>query len=473
MAEPTRSTDPLLAASTDLIGGPLGRHAGPASWWTPMRVLLALVTITFALGMVQKSPCLDADGASYDKLCYSDIDKLYASRGFAEGLPPFVDDSGRYPYFEYPVLTGGLVFLAAEITHAVWGTPDVADLPADQVGANPQVREQVLPFTTVNAVLLFCCALVAVWALAKVHRRRPWDAALVAAAPMLLFAGLINWDLLAVALVALALLAWSRDRPLLTGVALGLGMAAKLYPLFLLGPVMVLCVRDRRWRDLGWAVLGTAASWLAVNLPVLVANPPGWLAFWSFNSARGPDLGSLWYAWQLAGQPPADAHTINVVSWIVFGSACVAVAVLGLFSEHRPRMVQLAFLVVVAFLIVNKVYSPQYVLWLLPLAALARPRWRDILIWQGCEAVYFVAIWVFLQGDLASSASGAPPTAYIVAILVRVAGQLWLAGLVVRDILWPEHDPVRAGQFSADPDPVEQGGGEPHVDGDLVADGRR
>ena len=54
--------------------------------------------------------------------------------------------------------------------------------------------------------------------------------------PALLLTGLINWDLLAVALVAGALWAWARGRPVLSGVLIGLGTAAKLYPLFLLGP---------------------------------------------------------------------------------------------------------------------------------------------------------------------------------------------------------------------------------------------
>ena len=61
--------------------------------------------------------------------------------------------------------------------------------------------------------------------------------------PCLLMTGLINWDLMAVALVAGALWAWSRDRPVLTGVMIGLGTAAKLYPLFLLGPILVVAWR--------------------------------------------------------------------------------------------------------------------------------------------------------------------------------------------------------------------------------------
>ena len=51
----------------------------------------------------------------------------------------------------------------------------------------------------------------------------------------------------------------------------------------------------------------------------------------------------------------------------------------------------MAFLVVAAFLMTNKVYSPQYVLWLLPLMILARPKWRDWLIFTAGELIYFVA----------------------------------------------------------------------------------
>ena len=70
------------------VGGPLGDHAGHHPWWTPVRVLLALTAVTFALGMVHKAPCY-ADGwtgdrARYGYMCYSDLPYLYAGRGFAE-----------------------------------------------------------------------------------------------------------------------------------------------------------------------------------------------------------------------------------------------------------------------------------------------------------------------------------------------------------------------------------------------------
>ena len=114
----------------------------------------------------------------------------------------------------------------------------------------------------------------------------------------------------------------------------------------------------------------------------------------------------------------------------------------GCGAPATPRLAQLGFLVVAGFLLVNKVYSPQYVLWLLPLAVLARPRWRDQLIWQAGEVVYFAAVWWYLGGYLAPGGRRRRRL-LLVAIVVRMAGELYLVAIVVRDVLRPAHDPVR------------------------------
>jgi uncharacterized membrane protein len=120
---------------------------------------------------------------------------------------------------------------------------------------------------------------------------------------------------------------------------------------------------------------------------------------------------------------------------------CVAVLLIGLAAPTTPRFAQLGFLIVAGFLLVNKIYSPQYVLWLLPLAVIARPRWRDLLIWQAGELAYFAAIWWQLGGYLTPAAGDDAPF-YWLGIVLRVTALLYLVGMVVRDVLNPEHDPV-------------------------------
>ncbi len=100
----------------------------------------------------------------------------------------------------------------------------------------------------------------------------------------------------------------------------------------------------------------------------------------------------------------------------------------------------MVLLILVGWLVVWPVYSPQQVLWLLPFAVLARPRWRDLLVWQAGECLYFLAIWTHLSG--ATVDTGAVDKVYAIAIVVRVAAELYLAAVVVRDLRDPWADPT-------------------------------
>ena len=142
------------------------------------------------------------------------------------------------------MLTGWFLELERRIA-ALLGAAQGSDL------TDAQQVHSTLVFVDVNTVLLGLCFLVAVWALLRTIPDRPWDAMMLAASPCVAAAALINWDLLAVALTALALMFWSRRRPGWAGVLLGLAIAAKLYPLFILGPLLLLCLRSARLRAFG------------------------------------------------------------------------------------------------------------------------------------------------------------------------------------------------------------------------------
>jgi uncharacterized membrane protein len=426
--------DPVSAAGSELLGGPPGRRALlGVSWWIPARFLALAVIVTFVLGLAQKAPCY-TDGwfhgatTQYTKACYSDIPHLYSGRGFAQGLHPYLDripqPSPDMQYLEYPVLTGLFMQIAA------WLTTGNGDI---------QHREQW--FWMVNAGMLMICAVVTVIALSRTHRRRPWDALLFALAPCLALDSTINWDLLAVALAAVAMYFWSDSRPGWSGVFIGLATAAKLYPVLLLGPLLVLCWRTGRWRAFGAALGGAVGAWLVVNLPIMIANFKGFATFYTFSQVRKEDYGSFWLIlMQVRGE---QLSTLNTWIAALLAVSCLAIAWLAISAPRRPRFAQLAFLVIAAFVLTNKVYSPQYVLWLIPLAALARPRWRDFLIWQTCEVLYFLGIWSYLAYAGDSKQHGINQDWYHLAIFLHLVGTLYLCFMVVRDILLPERDPVR------------------------------
>ncbi len=442
---PSRS-DSLVAASTPIAGGPLGdRIARFAPPWSVLRVLILLATAGYFIGYVLDYSCVDGLWASpdrYEQLCYSDIPALFGYRGFAEGFIPYLQTPPGGQPLEYPVLTGVFMWIASLVASPIAGV----------IGVEP-----IVAFFNVNVIGLLPFLLVAVIATALTVRHRPWDAAMVALAPTVVLGATINWDLIPIALAALAMLAWARNKPGWAGIALGLAIAAKFYPVLLLGAFAILALRSGRWRP-AFVLLGsTVATWLVVNAPFAMANREGWWYFYSFNSERGVDFGSIWYASSVLGLPGVPADALNFVATGTFLALFVAIAVLSLGLRRRPRLAQVAFLVIAAFVLSGKVYSPQYVLWLVPLAAMARPRWRDFLIWQVGEVVYFAAIWWHLAGYDVEDAKALGTELYAVATFIHVAATVYFVVMVIRDMVNPEHDPVRSDGIEADAD--DPGGG--------------
>jgi uncharacterized membrane protein len=291
---------------------------------------------------------------------------------------------------------------------------------------------------------------------------------MVAVAPGIVLAGTINWDLWAACLLALGMYFFARQRLVPAGVMIGLATATKLYPLLVLGAILLLAVRTGRWRPLLVAGGSAAATWLAVNLPFAAANPPGWAFFFQYSAERGAGYSSAWFAYNLVadrlGWSGLGAGAVSMFSTGFFAVACAGIAAVALTAPRRPRMAQLAFLIVAAFILTSKVYSPQYVVWLIPLLALARPRWRDFLVWQGIEALHWAAIWMYL-GQVTSAGSSQhnlDMPYYVLAVAAHMAAVAYLMARVVWDIYDPAYDPIRrhhlddphGGPFSNAPDRI-------------------
>ncbi len=427
--------------STDTrFGGGAGR-AGSARPFTlavalgSTGVLVAASVLGMALAFAEKVPCRSGDWNYYAKqfqhACYTDIYPLYYGEGLYAGKVPYTG----HPV-EYPVLIGGAMQAAAWLVRNV----------------SPVLRGR--EFFDVTVVLLAACAVVGVLATARAAGPdRRWQALMVALSPALILNAFVNWDLIALALTALGIAAWAARRGGWAGVWFGLAVATKFYPLVIFGPLLLLCLRAGRMREFARTLAAAAVAWLAVNLPVMIAAPSGWAYFYVFSKNRGADWGSIWYLFEHYSVPVlgnTQLSALNDMSAVFFAAACVAIAALALAAPRRPRLPQLCFLVLAAFLMTNKVWSPQYIIWLVPLAVLARPRLWPYLLWQLAEVAYFFGVWGYLifvfigDGNQVTGYQGISTGWYFAALLARFLTVGLLAAYVVRDILQPERDVVRA-----------------------------
>ena len=273
-------------------------------------MLLAL-SLNLGLGLLIKTqptiedgrisaPCAEGDwedGKQFTRLCYSDIVLLHRTEHLEHGRWPYLDpcpvDRSRPSVDpvcdEYPVLTMYAMWLAAR--------------PFEGAGG----------FFLSNFLLLSLAAGVVALSLHVLCGKR---ALWFALAPTLLVYGFINWDLLAVALATAGTLAFFLARDRLSGALLGLGTAAKLYPLLLAVPFAAERIREGDRRGAPRLVLWIGGAWLAVNLPFALLASDGWSRFFKLSADRPPDLDSLWFIgcrW-VAGGFPCLHDPLNLIS---------------------------------------------------------------------------------------------------------------------------------------------------------------
>ncbi len=140
---------------------------------------------------------------------------------------------------------------------------------------------------------------------------------------------------------------------------------------------------------------------------------------------------------------------LNLVTGALFVAALVGIGLLIGLSPRRPRVAQVVFLTVVAFLLTNKVFSPQYVLWVVPLLVLARPRWPSFLAWQATEVAVLITRYYYFAGA-DGEGTGWGLGWFVGAVALRDLALVLLAVLVIRDVLHPELDDVRRDDPSGD-----------------------
>jgi hypothetical protein len=292
---------------------------GPAGLLIAIAIITVQVVVNYRTGLI------------------SDVKSLYFAHHLAHEPVPYVDAR-----IEYPVLIGLYMTGAAAVTHGVHD------------------------YLLLSSVGLWLCVAGTVCALWNVSRRAAWC---FACSPLLLVYSLLNWDVLAIFLLAAGWLAWSRNRYASAATLMTLGVFTKLYPAFLLLFCAVALLRRRRDglagnEDLVRYAGATIATAAVVNVPFAILAFRNWSFFWTYNGRRTEHADLLSWLGPLEHAPASSA---NLVLAIVLA---IAVAAGVVATMRRASPVHVAAIVFFVYMLFQKVNSPQYTLWLVAYAAM-------------------------------------------------------------------------------------------------------
>jgi uncharacterized membrane protein len=371
------------------------------------RALLALAIFAALLSFLKFSPCQSTNWATPDQYihaCYSDLPSLFGERGMVDNKWPYASDTNSV---EYPVLTGLVMYATSFVAHSP------------------------ISYFNFNAFLL---ALLFIGVVFIVYRIKPEFTYLLPLAPAMIASLYINWDLWAITTMMLAIYCFDRKAYLYSSLALAISISTKFLPVFLLLPILFILWRSNQIRELVKYALTTAALWLAINLPFALTTPTGWWRFYKLNVEREADWGSLWLAFNHLGLGLANLNYLTILLLLI-GLTSFVIFLFEL--KNTPTLASVAFIVLAIVMVASKVYSPQYVLWLTPLAVIALTNKKDLhafWIWQSAETLYHLAIWQHLA-LFTGAKFGLQQGGYATITLIRIGATIYLAWVLIKRAL--------------------------------------
>jgi len=368
-------------------------------------ILLAAGLISF----LKFNHCRVNDWASPDNYihaCYTDIPALFAERGLNTNTFPYLSPTNSV---EYPPIIGLGNWLISFIT------------PSENA---------FRAFFDINALIIFILFLISAIIVRKIS---PTYQYLFPLAPAVIASLFINWDMWAVVSTLLAIYFFDKKKYEVSGIALGLSIATKFFPIVLFLPIAIIFYRNSQLHIFYRYLFTTTIIWSAINIPLALTHFDGWWRFFRLNIERGADFGSIWYALSLLD---INISKLDLIYPLLSIALFVGLATYLLKLPRNPNLAAIALFALVIFTTAGKVYSPQYILWLTPLAVIALQNSRQLItfwFWQATEITYHLAIWQYLA--LFSGAQfGLPAGGYALATLLRVIGVCTFTYILMRDL---------------------------------------
>jgi uncharacterized membrane protein len=373
------------------------------------RSFIAAAFTSALLSFLKFNHCRLNDWASPDNYihaCYTDIPALFSERGLDTNTFPF---SSATNSIEYPPIIGLGNWLISFITPTTNSYRWFFDI-------------NILLIT----ILFFGCALI-------VRKMQPKLINLFIFAPAVIASLFINWDIWAVVTALLAIYYFDQKKFEPSAVWLGISISTKFFPIVLLLPIAVIFYRNKKLKDLSRYLFTTGIIWAAFNLPLMLTYFDGWWRFYKLNLERSADFGSIWYGLSLLN---IDLPSLNLIYPLLSIGLFTGFTFYLIKLKQTPKLAQVALFAVVIFTTIGKVYSPQFVLWLTPLAVIALTNSRQQItfwLWQASEITYHLAIWQYLA-LFTGAQFGLPAGGYVIAIALRVVGISCFTYVLMRDL---------------------------------------
>ena len=213
-------------------------------------------------------------------------------------------------------------------------------------------------------------------------------------APAVLYSLNRNWDIWAIAAMMLAIYLFEKKRFQLSAILLAVSIATKFFPIVLMLPIMIIFLRNKQIKLFIRYALTTAIAWTVINLPFVLINYEGWAYFYKFSAERG--LGSASF-FEITNIILPSITFSSIHFYILNTLALVAVTTYFVRLKSVPTLAATSFFVMFGFILFNKQYSMQYVIWLSALAVLTfsylKREHKELLIyvyilWQTLELAF-------------------------------------------------------------------------------------
>jgi hypothetical protein len=259
-----------------------------------------------------------------------------------------------------------------------------------------------------------------------------------------------QFDLFPAIMMLLALYFFWIGRHKTSWVMLGLGAMTKVFPVVIVPIFWVYYLRNHQFQRVWSGIVAFVVPCLILTIPLMVISFNSLWNLINYHAQRGIQIESIYGAfillanqlgwtaeklvfnfgsWHLSGQLPDTLARLSTY----FGVLLLLIAYWFIFRQIKPgksqfsRLGAYALLVVGITLTTSKLLSPQYLIWLIPLAPLVFSKWR-VMTLGVFVAIGILTYYIFPVQYLALLSQNEGP---VIALFTRDVLIIVLTGLAV------------------------------------------